>query len=123
MLADLKEQAGEIIEKAQKLAKDIIAKATAETRNIVVAIANQYENFKRSSTAEKQLINKETGLREALTETLTDLGIADQTADIDEADEMGRPLSVLQLIFRRADQRAADKNKRINIPDNTPRLG
>lgn len=123
LLADLKEQAGQIIEDARKLAKAIIAKATAETGNIVVAIANQYENFKRTSTAEKQLINREAALREAVTETLNDLGIADQETGIGEAEETGRAPSVLQLIFRRADRRAADKNKRINIPDNTLRPG
>lgn len=123
LLADLKEQAGQIIEDARKMAKDIIATATAETRNIVVAIANQYDNFKRASTAEKQLINREVALREAVTETLSDLGIADQATDIGAADETGRAPSVLQLIFRRADRRTTDKNKRINIPDNTPRPG
>lgn len=123
LLADLKEQAGEIIEKAQKLAREIIAKATEQTRTVVEAIENQYANFKRASTTEKQLINKEAGLREAVTETLTDLGIAGQTPDLGEVDEKGDPVSVLQLIFRRADRRAADKNKRINIPNNNPRLG
>lgn len=123
LLADLKEQAGQIMEDARKMAKDIIAKATAETRNIVVAIANQYDNFKRVSTAEKQLINREAALREAVTETLNDLGIADQETDIGEAEETGRAPSVRQLIFRRADRRAADKNKQINIPNNTPGMG
>lgn len=123
LLADMRKQAGQIIEKAQKLATDIITKATEQARTVIEAIENQYANFKRASTAEKQLINKEIGLREAVTETLTDLGIADQRAETGETDETGRPLSVLQLIFRRADRRAADKNKRINIPNNTPGMG
>jgi DNA-binding transcriptional regulator/RsmH inhibitor MraZ len=51
------------------------------------------------------------------------MGIADQTVELGEVDETGRAPSVLELIFRRADRRTADKNKRINIPNNTPGIG
>lgn len=123
LLASLKEQAGNIIEDAKKAAENIIKRAKAEVRDVVKVIAGHYESFKNVSTAEKQLVNNVVGLREAVTETLTELGIADQRPDLGETNETGDPPPVLELIFQRASRRTARKNELINVPNNTLGLG
>lgn len=92
-------------------------------RDVVKVIAGHYESFKNVSTAEKQLVNNVVGLREAVTETLTELGIADQRPDLGETNETGDPPPVLELIFQRASRRTARKNELINVPNNTLGLG
>lgn len=123
LLQSLKDQAAQIIANATKTAKGIIATATEETRNIVEVIANHYESFKGASTAEKQLLNNVIGLREAVEETLEDLGIANERRDLGEVDENGDPPPVLELVLKRADRRTKRKNDRINVPHRTPGMG
>jgi hypothetical protein len=119
----LKNQAAQIIEDAKKAAKNLIDKATAETRNVVDVIVLQYESYKNIPDAEKRLINYGIGLREAIVETLKDLGVAGERRDLGEVDERGEPPPVLELVWKRADRRAEQKNERINVPNNTPGMG
>lgn len=57
-----------------------------------------------------QMQNVVKGLREAITETLTQLGVANQRPDVGEVDENGDPPPVLELVFTRA----ARKGKSLN---------
>lgn len=65
-----------------------------------------------------QMQNMMKGMREAISETLTQLGLADQRPDVGEVDENGDPPPVLELVFKRADRKAKKLNKEL-----TSRLG
>ena len=60
-----------------------------------------------------QMQNVVKGLREAVTETLTQLGVADQRPDVGEVDENGDPPPVLELVFTRAAQKGKSLNNEL----------
>jgi len=60
-----------------------------------------------------QMQNMMTGMREAITETLTQIGVADKRLDVGELDEKGDPPPVLKLVFSRADRKAKQLNKEL----------
>ena len=60
-----------------------------------------------------QMQNMMTGMREAITETLTQIGVADRCFDVGEVDEKGDPPPVLELVFSRADRKAKQLNKEL----------
>lgn len=60
-----------------------------------------------------QMQNMMKGIREAITETLTQIGVADQCPDVGEVDEKGDPPPVLELVFSRADRKAKQLNKEL----------
>lgn len=60
-----------------------------------------------------QMQNVVTGLREAIAETLTQLGVADQRPDVGEVDKNGDPPPVLELVFTRAAQKGKSLNNEL----------
>ena len=72
-----------------------------------------------------QMQNVMKGMREAVTETLTQLGVADQRPDVGERDEKGDPPPVLELVFSRADRKAKQLNNELaaRLGPSGPRMG
>ncbi len=60
-----------------------------------------------------QMQNFVKSMREAITETLTQIGIADQRPDVGEVDENGDPPPILELVFKRADRKAKKLNNEL----------
>jgi hypothetical protein len=100
VLADLKVQAKEFIEQTK-------AEATAAAR----FITDNWPAFEKVSDPVKQAMNNVLGLREAIAETLRDLGIANQRPDLGEKGPDGDPPPVLELVMTRADRKAQRKNE------------
>ena len=72
-----------------------------------------------------QMQNIMKGMREAITETLTQIGVADQCPDVGEVDEKGDPPPVLELVFSRADRKAKQLNKELTarLAPSVPGMG
>lgn len=72
-----------------------------------------------------QMQNMMKGMREAITETLTQIGVANQRLDVGEVDEKGDPLPVLELVFTRANRKAKHLNKELTarLAPSGPRMG
>lgn len=62
-----------------------------------------------------QMQNAMNGMREAVIETLTQLGVAGQRPDVGELDENGDPPPVLDLVFTRADRKAKKLNNELAV--------
>ena len=110
VLSGLKAQAREFVEQTK-------AEATAAAR----FITDNWPAFEKVSDPVKQAMNNVLGLREAIAETLRDLGIADQRPNLGETGPDGDPPPVLELVMSRADRKARRKNEL--TAQNTPGMG
>jgi hypothetical protein len=62
-----------------------------------------------------QMQNINNALREAVKETLIQLGVANQRPDVGEVDEKGDPPPVLELVFSRAERKAKKLNNELAV--------
>lgn len=74
---------------------------------------NEIERARTYPEPLMQMQNIMKGMREAVAETLTQLGIADQRPDLGEVDKDGDPPPVLELVFTRADRKAKKLNNEL----------
>ncbi len=112
-LDQLRAEAETIMADARKQAKEYWDKVRAETVNLMRATAAEWADFVKVPEPFRQAVNNVVSLREAITETLQQLGLASRRSDLGERDETGEPPPVLELIFRRADRKAKAKNELI----------
>ncbi len=75
-----------------------------------IAIKEQFHGFPEPL---KQMENNLTAMQDAVSETLTELGIADQRPDVGKKNEKGDPPPVLELVFTRAAQKARQLNQEL----------
>jgi DNA repair exonuclease SbcCD ATPase subunit len=80
------------------------------------ALTRLNDEIERARTYPEPLVQVQNILnstRDAITETLTQLGLAQQRPDVGEVDENGDPPPVLDLVFKRAERKAQKLNKEL----------
>lgn len=124
ILADLNTEIAQrrtTLEALKKQGEKIIENAKTEARRAAQTIVDAWPEFKAVPEPFRQAANNVIALREAISETLQQLGIANKRPDLGERDPEGDPPPVLDLIFKRADHKARQKNELVNT--NTPGMG
>lgn len=118
-LRDLQAQAADIFEDARKKADAYWEKVKTDALTTMNVMLAEWPAFAKVPEPFKQAINNFMGLREAITETLQELGLANTTPDLGELDEKGDPPPLLELVFKRAGRKAEAKNEllRVNQPE------
>lgn len=84
--------------------------------NKISGLVRFHDEIARAQTFPEPLMQMQNVLdatREAVSETLTQLGIADKRVDVGERDEKGDPPPVLELVFSRAARKAKQLNKEL----------
>ena len=76
-------------------------------------LAKALDNIRGYPELVTQQQNIITAHQQAIKETLTELGVADQRPDVGEKDENGDPPPVLELVFSRANRKSKDLNNEL----------